>query len=54
MNNFGELRRRTERCRAAIDSFLALASAIITLRCLVRRGWCLYRWDTRPRSARIR
>lgn len=54
MNNFGKLRRCTERRRAPVEFFIALASALITLRCLIRRARTLYRWDTRPRSARIR
>jgi hypothetical protein len=54
MNNFGKLRRCTEHRRAAIDFFLALASTIITVRCLIRRAWPLYRWNTRPRNPRIR
>lgn len=54
MNNFGKLRRCTERRRAAIEFFLALAAAIITVRCLLQRSWPLYRWNTRPRNPRIR
>ncbi len=54
MNNFGKLRRCTERRTAPAKFFIALASAIITLRCLIRRARALYRWDTRPPSARIR
>uniref|UniRef100_A0AAU2W5A3 IS5 family transposase n=1 Tax=Streptomyces sp. NBC_00008 TaxID=2903610 RepID=A0AAU2W5A3_9ACTN len=54
MNNFGKLRRCTERRRAAIEFFLALAAAIITVRYLIRRSWPLYRWNTRPRNPRIR
>lgn len=54
MNNFGKLLRCTERRRVAIEFFLALAAAIITVRCLIRRSWPLYRWNTRPRSTRIR
>ncbi|MFD0532318.1 IS5 family transposase [Kitasatospora arboriphila] len=54
MNNFGKLRRCTERRKAVIQFFLALASALIIVRCLIRRAWTLYRWDTRPRSPRIR
>ncbi|MFG2915096.1 IS5 family transposase [Kitasatospora sp. NPDC048298] len=54
MNNFGKLRRCTERRRAAIEFFLALAATIITVRCLIRRAWPLYRWNTRPRNPRIR
>lgn len=54
MNNFGKLRRCTERRRAAVEFFLALAATIITVRCLIRRAWPLCRWNTRPRSPRIR
>ncbi|MFJ1550556.1 IS5 family transposase [Streptomyces sp. NPDC088246] len=54
MNNFGKLRRCTERRKDAVEFFIAMASAIITIRCLIRRAWPLYRWDTRPRSPRIR
>lgn len=34
--------------------FLALASTIITVRRLIQRAWTLYRWNTHPRSPRIR
>ncbi|AVZ77880.1 IS5/IS1182 family transposase [Streptomyces lunaelactis] len=54
MNNFGKLRRCTERRRAPVEFFIALASTIITVRCLLRRAWTLYRWGTRPRNPRIR
>jgi transposase len=54
MNNFGKLRRCTERRAACVAFFIALASTIVTIRSLIRRAWFLYRWDTRPRSPRIR
>jgi transposase len=54
LNDFGRLRRCTERRRACIDAYLNLAAAIVTLRALRRAAWYLYRWDTRPRSPRIR
>ncbi|MFE3150040.1 MULTISPECIES: IS5 family transposase [unclassified Streptomyces] len=54
MNNFGKLRRCTERRRKAVEFFLALAATVITVRCLIRRAWTLYRWNTRPRNSRIR
>ncbi|MCF3103026.1 transposase [Streptomyces roseoverticillatus] len=54
MNDFGKLRRCTERRKASVEFFIALASAISTVRCLIRRAWTLYRWDTRPRSPRSR
>jgi transposase len=50
MNNFGKLRRCTERRTGPIEFFIALASAIITVRSLIRRAWTHYRWDTRPRT----
>ncbi len=43
MNNFGKLRRCTERRRTIVAFFIALASVIITVRCLIRRAWTLYR-----------
>ncbi|MEY9849018.1 hypothetical protein ABH940_006122 [Streptacidiphilus sp. BW17] len=54
MNNFGKLRRCTERRRVCVEFFIALAAAIITIRSLIRRAWLLYRWPNRPRSPRIR
>ncbi len=54
LNDFGKLRRCTERRRDCVDAYLALAAAIVTLRALLRAAWLLYRWDTRPRSRRIR
>jgi hypothetical protein len=54
MNNFGKLKRCPERRRACVEFFIALAAAIVTIRSLIRRAWFLHRWDTRPRSPRIR
>ena len=54
LNDFGRLRRCTERRRACIDAYLALAAAIVIVRALRRAAWYLYRWDTQPRSPRIR
>ncbi len=54
LNDFGRLRRCTERRRACVDAYLALAAAIVTVRALCQAAWRLYRWDTRPRSPRIR
>jgi transposase len=54
LNDFGRLRRCTERHRDCVDAYLALAAAIVTVRALRRAAWHLYRWDTRPRSPRIR
>jgi transposase len=54
LNAFGRLRRCTERRRDCVDAYLALAAAIVTIRALLRAAWYRYRWDTRPRSPRIR
>ncbi|MEV6170802.1 transposase [Streptomyces sp. NPDC051954] len=54
MNNFGKLRRNTERRRACTEFFLQLATATIVVRSLIRRIWYTPRWDTRPTSPRIR
>jgi hypothetical protein len=52
MNNFGKLRRCTERRTACVSFFIALADAIVTVRSLIRRAWSLYHWNTRPRRPR--
>jgi transposase len=54
LNDFGRLRRCTERRQACVDAYLALAAAIVTIRALCRAAWLLHRWDTRPRSRRVR
>ena len=54
LNDFGKIRRCTERRRDCIDAYLTLAAAIVTIRALIRAARSLYRWDTRPRSARLR
>lgn len=54
MNNFGKLRRCTERQRACVDFFLALAAALVTVRSLIVRAWPHYRWSNRPPRSRIR
>jgi IS5 family transposase len=54
LNQFGKLRRCTERRRDCVDAYLALAAAIVTIRALLRAAWYRYRWDDRPRSPRIR
>jgi transposase len=54
LNDFGKLRRCTERRRDCVDAYLALATAIVTLRALLRAAWYRYRWTSRTRSPRIR
>jgi transposase len=54
LNDFGRLRRCTERRRPCIQAYLALATAIVTLRALLPAAWPRYRWNHRPPSPRIR
>src|SRR3954471_14503439 len=54
LNDYGPLRRCTERRRCCVEAYLALAAAIVTLRALLRAAWYRYRWNTHPRSPRIR
>ncbi|MFD7095802.1 IS5 family transposase [Streptomyces xanthophaeus] len=54
LNNFGKLRRCTERRKTTIEFYIALACTFVTVRHLIRRAWTHYRWDTRPRTPRIR
>jgi hypothetical protein len=54
MNNFGKLRRCTDRNGAVVDFYLYLAAAIVTVRQLIQRARPLYRWDTRPTARRLK
>ncbi|MFD5887236.1 hypothetical protein ACFWHQ_14855 [Streptomyces sp. NPDC060334] len=54
VDSCGKLRRCTERRRAPVEFFIALAGTTITVRCLIRRAWPLYRRDIRPRGSRVR
>lgn len=54
MNNFGKLRRCTDRAGAVVDFYLYLAAALVTVRQLIQRARTLYRWDTRPTTRRLK
>jgi transposase len=54
MNNYGALRRTTERHQDRLEFYLTLATILITTRSLIRRAWYTHRWDTRPPRPRIR
>ena len=54
LNDFGKLRRCTERSEQVVQAYLDLATAVVTVRALIRAAWSRYRWPTRPRSPRIR
>jgi transposase len=48
-NQYGKLRRCTERRRLVVAFWLALALAAIVCGRLDRRAWTCYRWEGRPR-----
>jgi hypothetical protein len=48
LNDYGRLRRCTERRTPCVEAYLALAAAIVTLRALLRAAWTRFRWDDRP------
>ncbi|MFD5065120.1 IS5/IS1182 family transposase, partial [Streptomyces sp. NPDC058394] len=54
MNGYGKLRRCTEKDGAAVDFYLYLAAAFVTLRMLIRRATNRYRWDDRPTTRRLK
>ncbi|MEV6022092.1 IS5 family transposase [Streptomyces sp. NPDC052036] len=54
MNDYGKLRRCTERNGKVVDFYLYLAAALVTLRMLIRRATNLYRWDDRPTTRRLK
>ncbi|WP_031036612.1 IS5 family transposase [Streptomyces sp. NRRL F-5650] len=53
MNDYGKLRRCTERSGAVVDFYLYLAAALVTLRMLIRRSTNHYRWQGRPTTRRL-
>jgi hypothetical protein len=52
MNDYGKLRRCTERSGSVVDFYLCLAAALVTLRMLNRRATS--RWDGRPTTRRLK
>lgn len=54
MNGYGKLRRCTEKDGSAVDFYLYLAAAFVTLRILIRRSTIRYRWDDRPTPRRLK
>ncbi|MGW1551068.1 IS5/IS1182 family transposase, partial [Streptomyces sp. NPDC002346] len=53
-NDFGKLRRCTDKRGIVVDFYLYLAAAIVTLRMLIRRATPQYRWDGRPTTRRLK
>ena len=54
MDDFDRLRRCTQCRQPCVQAYRALATAIVTLRALLRAAWYRFRWDHRPRSPRFR
>lgn len=54
MNNYGKLRRCTDRNGAIVDFYLYLAATLVTVRQLIQRARPLYRWETRPTTRRLK
>ncbi|MFD3759149.1 transposase, partial [Streptomyces sp. NPDC058622] len=54
MNDYGKLRRCTEKSGSVVDFYLYLAAALVTLRMLIRRAASRYRWDSRPTTRRLK
>lgn len=54
MNNYGKLRRCTDRNGAIVDFYLHLAAAFVTVRCLIQAARNTHRWDTRPTTRRLK
>ncbi len=54
MNDYGKLRRCTERNGEVVDFYLYLAATLVTLRMLIRRATNRYRWDGRPTTRRLK
>lgn len=54
MNNYGKLRRCTDRDGVIVDFYLYLAAAFVTLRCLIQNARQTYRWPGRPTTRRLK
>jgi Transposase DDE domain len=54
MNDYGKLRRCTEKDARVVDFYLYLAAALVPLRMLIRRATKRYRWDGRPTTRRLK
>jgi len=54
MNDYGKLRRCTERTATVVDFYLFLAAALVVTRCLIQRARTRYRWPNRPTTRRLK
>lgn len=53
-NNYGKLRRMTDRNGDIVDFYIFLAAALITVRRLIQAARTRYRWHTRPSTRRLK
>lgn len=54
MNDFGKIRRCTERKKLVVDFYLFLAAAVVVTRLLIQRARTRYRWSGKPTTRRLR
>ena len=54
MNNYGKLRRCTDRDGAVVDFYLYLAAPLVVVRQLIQRARALYRWYSRPATRHLK
>jgi len=54
MNDYGKLRRCTEKARCVVDFYLFLTATIVVTRCLIQRARSRYRWPDRPTTRRLK
>lgn len=54
MNDYGKLRRCTEKARCVVDFYLFLTATIVVTRCLIQRARLRYRWPDRPTTRRLK
>jgi hypothetical protein len=53
-NDYGKLRRMTDRTATIVDFYLYLAAALIIIRQIIQRARHHYRWNTRPATRRLK
>ena len=54
MNDYGKLRRCTDRSAAVVEFYLYLTAALVTIRQLIQRARSRYRWPHRPTTRRLK
>jgi Transposase DDE domain len=54
MNDYGKIRRCTDRSAAVVEFYLYLTAALVTVRQLIQRARTHYRWPRRPTARRLK